>query len=172
LKPYLSSEEEAPAGPEERILNFEPNTTYLLHPDGSRSHNRAISRQAAALAADAFLQAAVEEEAIAAGTLDPETAAALADEHDRAIGLQIKAAEVAQARIDSAYAQAQEAAEREAEPAKPSEFFVKRGAVYRKTEEARLRPGEPVFVKEPSGAWAAVGTTNINGALPPDEVII
>ena len=34
-------------------------------------------------------------------------------------------------------------------------------------ERARLRPGEPVFVKEPSGAWAAVGTVNSTGGLPP-----
>jgi hypothetical protein len=31
-------------------------------------------------------------------------------------------------------------------------LFVRRGAIFRRAEEAKLRPGEPVFVKEPSGA--------------------
>ena len=46
-------------------------------------------------------------------------------------------------------------------------FFVRRGAVYRRSEDARLRSGEQVFVKEPSGDWALAGTINSTGGLPP-----
>jgi short subunit dehydrogenase len=142
LKPYLSNEEEAPAGPKERILNFEPNTTYLLHPDGSRSHNRAISGQAAALAADAFLQAQAEEKAEAANELPPETAAALEAAHDRAIGIALKAAEIADRNKDAAV----EAAQAEANGAeqKAAVIYVKRGA-WRRAERTRLRPGESIM---------------------------
>lgn len=50
---------------------------------------------------------------------------------------------------------------------KPAAIYVKRGGAWMHAERARLRPGEPVFVKEPSGAWAAVGTVNSTGGLPP-----
>ena len=164
LKPYLSSEEEAPAWPEERILSFEPNTTYLLHPDGSRSHNRAISRQAAALAADAFLQAQAEEEAEAANELPPETAAALEAAHDTAIGIALKAAEIADRDKNAAIAAQGEGAGGAEE--KPPAIYVKRGGAWMHAERARLRASETVFQKEPSGAWAAVGVVDANGGLP------
>jgi hypothetical protein len=82
--------------------------------------------------------------------------------------LQIKAAEVAQARRDAA----EEAAARAGEPAKPPEFFVQRGALFMRAAKAKLRTGEEIFTRQPNGQWWVAGIVDANGSLPPPEVIL
>ena len=101
----------------------------------------------------------------AARPLDPETAAILQEKHDVDVALQIKTAEIRARDADAVIAAQDEGAGAEQKPA--ATFFVKRGAVFMHAGKAKLRPGEQVFVKEPSGAWAVAGTTDINGGLPP-----
>ena len=172
LKSFISDDGDEPDEPQgPPSLSFQTNKVYAVNAEGAIL-SRAGRRAAAELAGQAYAQRQAEEEAIAAGALDPETQAALEDAHAVDIGLQIKEAEAAQARRDAAYAQAQEAAAREAEPAKAPEFFVKRGAVFMHAAKARLRPGEQVFVKRPSGAWETVGLIDASGSLPPEEMIL
>jgi hypothetical protein len=106
-----------------------------------------------------------EEEARAAGALDPETEALLRAEHEHHISGQILAAEIKARNADAVIAaQGEGAGDAEEKPA--ATLFVRRGAIFRRAEEAKLRPGEPGFVKEPSGAWAAVGLVDANAGLP------
>jgi hypothetical protein len=152
-----------PEAAEERFSSFEPNVSYLMHTDGSRG--RAIRRVAGQLAAADSFQAWAEEQASAPP--DEALASALAivqEQHDIAVALQIKELEIRDRDKDAAIAAAQEAAVAEEKPA--ATLFVRRGAIFRRAEEAKLRPGEPVFVKEPSGAWAAVGLVDANAGLP------
>jgi hypothetical protein len=100
--------------------------------------------------------------------LPPETLAALEDAHAVDIGLQIKAAEVAQAGRDADAAIAAQDAEQK--PA--ASLHVKRGAIYRRVEAARLRAGETVYRRQPSGEWWGAGVVDATGALPPEEVIL
>jgi hypothetical protein len=165
LKPFVISEDDGAEPPGPPGIRFEPGVIYNIDDRGAIL-TRAGAREAARLAGEAAWQQQAEEEALRQGEPPPETIAAPQDEHDKHIGLQIKAAEVAQARIDATYAQAQEAAEREAEPVEPQAFHVKRGAVYRKAEEVRLRPGETVYQRQPSGEWWAAGQVDANGGLP------
>ncbi|CEF48929.1 unnamed protein product [uncultured bacterium] len=165
LQPFIVTDPDEPE-PGPHRLNFEVGQVYRTDPTGAII-TRHGQRQAARMAAGIAMEEAAEAAAIEAARLDAETAQILQEKHDVAIAYEIRAAEVAQARRD-----ADEAVARAGEPAKPSERFVKRGAVFMHAGKAKLRPGEQVFAKEPSGAWAVVGPTDINGALPPDEVII
>jgi hypothetical protein len=160
-----------PEAAEERFGTYEPNVTYSMHSDGSRG--RAIRRQVAELSSARAEQEWAERAAEAeAEAWPPGAKEALAAEHDARIAVQIKSLEIRDRDRDAAIAAAQEAAEREAEPAKPAEFFVKRGAVFMHAEKAKLRPGEQVFTRQPNGQWWTVGTTDINAALPPQGVIL
>ena len=164
LQPYLAgdAEPEPPAAP---TLNFQLNRVYEVDPQGAiiTRHGR---REAARLAGEAAAQAQAEADAEAAGELPPETREALQASHDTAIGLALKAAEIAARDRDAAA----EAAQRE--PAKPSELYVRRGGAWMRAERARLRPGEPIFVRQLSGEWEAVGVVDASGGLPPPEVTL
>ena len=156
------------AGSEERFANYQPNTVYLLNSDGSRG--RALRRQVGQLAANASFQEAAEREVEIANKLPRETLEAIQAEHDKHIALQIKAAEVRARNRDAAVIAAQEAAVAGERPA--ATYHVKRGAVYRKAAEARLRVGETLFQRQPSGDWWAAGQVDSNGALPPPPEVI
>ena len=52
----------------------------------------------------------------------------------------------------------------------PCDVLCVGSTVYRRAAEARLRPGEHVFVKREAGVWDAVGVVDSNGELPPEEV--
>jgi len=170
LRPFIVSEPEAPEEPEEYRGDYQPNTVYLMNPAGPGG--RAL-REVAQLAGAAAEQEAAEEAAQAAAHLDEETAQILQADHDAAVAFQIKAAEVAQAQRDAPVIAAQRELEEEAAGGKPAvSFYVRRGAVWSLATRARLRPGEPVYVKQPSGQWWTVGVVDANGALPPPEVTI
>jgi hypothetical protein len=163
LKGFIAGDEDAESqGPPGGL--FELNTIYNVSPEGAIL-SRAGRRTAAQLAGEASWQAQAEKEAIAAVTLDPETEATFQQEHDLRIGVALKTAEIRARDADAAVAAAQ--AEAAGAEQKPAAIYVKRGGAWMHAERARLRPGEPVFVKEPSGAWAAVGTVNSTGGLPP-----
>ena len=149
---------------------FEPGVTYNVDDRGAII-TRAGARQAARLAGEAAAQQQAEEEAIAAGTPDEATEALLRGEHEYHISGQILAAEI-RARNADAVTAAQEAAAREAEPAKPPAFFVKRGALFMHTAKAKLRVGEEIFTRQPNGQWWVGGLVDVNGGLPPPQEVI
>jgi hypothetical protein len=173
LQPFVISEDDAddagPSGPP--TLNFQPGRVYDVNPEGAiiTRHGR---REAARLAGEAAAQAQAEADAEAAGELPPETQAALEDAHAVSIGLQIKAAEIAQARRDDLEEAIRLEALRAGEPAKPAEFHVKRGSVYRRAGDVRLRPGEQLFTRQPNGQWWVAGLVDATGSLPPTETIL
>jgi hypothetical protein len=166
----VAPDDSLPEESEERFGNYELNVIYSVNSDGSRG--RAIRRQIAELSNALAEQEWAEDEARRQGELPEETRDALQAAHDAAIALETKQLEIYTRDRDAAIAAAQDAAAREGEPAKPSPLFVRRGAVYRKAEEARLRPGEPVYQRQPSGEWWVAGQVNANGGLPPPEVTL
>jgi hypothetical protein len=168
LQPFLvTAEPDEPPGP--HALNLKPGIVYNIDDRGAIL-SRAGRRAAAQLAGEASWQAQTEEEAIAAGTLDPETEAALQQEHDLYIGAQLKAAEIRARDRDAAVAAAQ--AEADGAEQKPAAIYVKRSGAWRRAERARLRPGESIYARQPSGEGWAVGVVDANGGLPPQEVIL
>jgi hypothetical protein len=118
-----------------------------------------------ALAAQAAAHEYAEAQAEAAVTLDPETAAVLQDQHAAATGRAIKQAEVNQRLREDAYEQL-----KKEEAGKAIEHFVRRGAVHKRCDATRLRPGEQYFAKRASGGWEFVGVINANGELPEQEI--
>ena len=168
LKPFIAVDEpDEPQGPPR--LNYEAGRVYDIDTTGHilSRHGR---RDASALAANAALQAAAEDAAEAAGALDAETAAILQEKHDVDVALQIKTAEIRARDADAVIAAQDEGAGAEQKAADP--LYVRRGGAWMHAERARLRPGEPVFVKRPTGAWEAVGAVDASGGLPPPEVIL
>jgi hypothetical protein len=167
LKPFIAAAEpdEPPGRPG---IRFEPGRVYNIDDRGAII-TRAGAREAARLAGEAAWQQQAEEEALRQGELPPETRQVLEDIHACNIGLQIKAAEVAQARRDDQEAALARAAE---EPKKPSPLCVRRGAVFMTAAKARLRPGETIYQRQPSGELWAVGLVDANGRCPPPEVTL
>ena len=101
-------------------------------------------------------------EAQAAAPLREDVAAALEAEHDIAIGRAKAQMAFNQSAIDNAHAAAAAAAE-------PAPLFVRRGAVYKRCDATRLRPGEQFFAKR-AGGWEYVGVINARGEPPPPEI--
>jgi hypothetical protein len=138
---------------------FEPGVTYDVDDRGAIL-TRHARRQAAQLAGAAYAQQQAEEEATAAGTLDPETEAILRGEHEFHVSGQVLSAEIRARNADAVIAT------QDAEQKPPAPLYVLRGSIYRRTAAAKLRPGEQLFAKESSGAWAAVGVVDTNAGLP------
>ena len=158
LKGFIAGDEDAESqGPPGGL--FELNTIYNVSPEGAIL-SRAGRRAAAQLAGEASWQAQAEARR-RPSTRKPR---GLQQEHDLRIGVALDA-EIRARDAEEAIAAAQ--AEAAGAEQKPAAIYVKRGGAWMHAERARLRPGEPVFVKEPSGAWAAVGTVNSTGGLPP-----
>ena len=158
LKPFITE----PAEPESTGpsgVAFQPGIVYRTDAEG-HIITPAGRRAAAKLAGEAYAQQQAEEEARAAGTLDPETEALLRGEHEHHISGQILAAEIKARNADAVIAA------QGAEQKPPDPLYVRRGAIYRRADTAKLRPAEQVFAKEPSGAWAAVGVVDANAGLP------
>ena len=157
-----------PEESEERFGNYELNVIYSVNSDGSRG--RALRRQVAELSNALAEQEWAEEEARRQGELPEETLAVLQAAHDAAIALETKQLEIYTRDRDAAIAAAQEAAAREAEPAKSPAFFVKRGALFMRTAKAKLRAGEEIFTRQPNGQWWVAGIVDASGSLPKQEV--
>jgi hypothetical protein len=150
-----------------RGISIPASIAYSVNAEGAIL-TRAGRREAAKLAATIAAQERAEAEVEAAGKLPRETLEAIQAEHDKHIALQIKAAEVRARNRDAAVIAAQEAAVAAERPA--AKLYVRRGAVFRKAEEARLRPGETVYQRQPGGDWWAAGLVDSSGALPPEEI--
>ena len=125
LRPFITAPEpdDEPQGPPG--IRFEPGRVYELNDTGAiiSRHGR---REAARLAGEAAVQAQAEEEAIAASTLDAETAAILQEKHDVDVALQIRAAEIRRRDADAAVTAAQN--EGAGAEQKPPAIYVKRAA--------------------------------------------
>ena len=110
------------------------------------------------------MQAAHQEfaEQVAAEPLREDVQAVLEAEHDIAIGRAKAQAQFNQDAVDAAHAAAQ--------PAQPRQLFVKRGGEMGYVERCRLKPGELIFARMPSGEYETVGCVDSRGELPPPEV--
>ena len=145
--------------------------TYAVDPEGAilSQHGR---REAARLAGAAAAQEWAEEEALRQGELPKETLEALQAAHDTQIGIALATAASAERTRNAGITAAQEAAAREAEPAKPLAFFVRRGGEWGRIERSKLKPGEHVFTKRPNGQMQTVGVVDAIGQAPPEEMIL
>jgi hypothetical protein len=156
--------EGGPESPEEAArLNYQPGVVYRTDERGA-----ILTREGRQQAAE--LQAIVEEkeyfEQEASEPLRPDVAAALEDAHERSIGRAKAQTEYFQELQDQTF----EAVT--APAAKTLERFVRRrGRHYTEVGKARLKPGEPVFIREPStGEFRSIGIVNAAGELPEKEI--
>jgi hypothetical protein len=162
LRAYIvtdSTEAEEPDGPRGA---FELNTLYQVTSDGRLG--RRLQREVAQMEAENAREEWIEEEA--SRPLPQEIVADLEDEHHKHVSLQAAQLGAAQVMSDSVADAAQEAAE-------PPVLLVRRGVRhYARALSARLKPGEPVFIKEPDGSFQFIGTTDSKAQLPDLPVII
>ena len=116
-----------------------------------------MQRQAGRTAAGLQEQIYAEQEAEAAGQLPKETIEALEAEHDRRLE---KARRNCRIMRGSAIAFM---SRRPRKLAKVSQFSVRRGGEWAKVQNAKLKPGEAVFIKRESGEIEAAGTIDSRG---------
>lgn len=162
LQKVVATESEADEGPNEPSGAFELNTLYQLTSDGRLG--RKLQRHAAQMEAENAEEAWVEEQANA--PLPPEVAASLQEEHENAVAL-------ATAQAAAATRISDEASDAAAAAAEPPRLFVKRGSRhYVEIHRTKLRPSEPVFTKDPVGAYEFIGETDNHGSPPDPPTII
>jgi MoxR-like ATPase len=150
MKAFIASGNEAPPfNPAERDI-------YSMHPAARRAVRKLE------------MQAAHKEfaEQIASAPLPEDVQAALEDSHNITIGRAKAQAEYNAKLTDDVYKQLEEEA-----AAKVIQFFVRRGGEWGKVQNAKLKPGEHVFVRRENDQMEAVGVVNSNGGLPPQEII-
>ena len=147
MKPFVATGQEMPFNPAERDI-------YSMSPLARRAVRR--------LEMDAAHQEFAE--AVASEPLPPETAEALRASHELHIGKALAQAKYDQDVVDVAYVQAAEAVE-------ATQYFVRRGGEWARTQNARLKPGETVFVRRQNGEMEAAGVIDSRGEPPPPEII-
>jgi hypothetical protein len=140
---------------------YDPSDRNLYFGD---PRGRSRARQ---LLSNVLWQDQVESAELEARKLPAETQAALEDEHTLRIARLKAQAEYNQGLSDAAYeAASKQAAETE------TEYYVKRGGEWGKVQNARLRPGEPCFVKRPNGQYEVSGYIDANGEPPDSEIYL
>jgi hypothetical protein len=162
--PY-ASEEDLPANLKPLVATGEEPVPFS--PAERDFYRPELRRQAGRVLGNVQWQNAAEREAEQAQQLPPETQAELEDAHSRRIALLKAQGEYAAGFTDAAYAQAQAEAE-----TKATEYFVRRGGAWGRVENAKLKPGETVFVKRENGQMEAAGTIDSRGQPPPPEIIL
>ena len=167
LRPVVVTGEPEPEEPNLPRGNFQLGEVYEMTPDNrlGRQLKRRVERQIAQLEAENEFQEQLEEEADR--PLPPEVAESLQEAHESHVGLQI-----AQLAADAARADA--ASDAAAADLEPPQLYVKRGGRhYAPADKARLKPGEPVFVKDPvDSTFVFIGTTDSRADLPDPPITI
>jgi len=123
--------------------------------------------QARRVAAGLHQQAWAEEQAEAANALPAETEEALEAAHAKHSALAKAQIQFNRDQVDAAYERAAQEAE-----SRTVQLFVKRGGDFGRVERARLKPGEPVFVRRENGQYEVVGEIDSRGQPPDQEVIL
>jgi hypothetical protein len=169
LRPLVVSdvpEDEEPAvGP--RNIAFQLNTLYGVDADGrlTRAHQRKVDREIAELEAKNAQQEWIEDE-LDSAELPPSIAEDLQAKHDDAVAFAKAQAEVDARRAD-------EVADAAIAAQEPVQMYVRRGdRHYAPARSARLKPGEDVFIRQPSGRFHCIGTTDGHAELPDPPIEI
>jgi hypothetical protein len=158
-EPEEEGEEPNDGGP--RNVFFQLNTPYGVDEDGrlTRAHRRKVDRQISELEAKNAQAEWIEDE-LASAELPPEIAEDLQAKHDDAVAFAKAQAEVDARRAD-------EAADAVIATQDPPTLFVRRGSRhYAPGHKTRLKPGEPVFIRQASGRFEYVGETDGHAQLP------
>jgi hypothetical protein len=139
----------------------EPGPVFYQATGGAQFVRRQASRAARGMEEQVMAEEWANE------PLPVETQEALADIHDRASALAKAQIQFNRDQADIAYEQAEaEAAAKEAR----QQLYVRRGGEFGRVERARLKPGEPVFVKRENGEMEAVGIIDSRGEPPEPEI--
>ena len=150
LRPLVVTGEPEPEEPNEAGGFFDLNTPYRVTDDNRLG--RRVQRQISEMEAAAQEQEWIEEQMDA--PLPPRIAETLQQAHQSHVGLQAAQA-AALARAADAVADAAAAA------SAPRPLYVKRGSRhYVEIHRTKLRPAEPVFVKDADGAYESIGITD------------
>jgi hypothetical protein len=150
-----------------RNVAFHLNTPYGVDEDGrlTRAHQRKVDREVAELEAKNAQQEWIEDE-LANSELPPELAADLEDSYRSDIERQRAQAEADARRSD-------ELADAVIAEQAPVQMYVRRGdRHYAPVGTARLKAGEDVFIRQPSGRFHCIGTTDGHAELPDPPIEI
>ena len=153
------SERQPDDGP--RNIAFQLNTPYGVDEDGrlTRAHQCKVDREVAQLEAKNAQEEWLED-TLANSELPPEIVADLQAKHEDAIGFAKAQAEVDANRAD-------EVADAVIAEQELVQMYVKRGSRhYAPVGTARLKAGDPVFIRQPSGRFHFVGEVDGDGQLP------
>jgi hypothetical protein len=160
LRPLVVTSEPEAEEPNVARGSFQTGVIYEMTEDGrlGRIHKRKVERQVAELEAAAQEDEWIEEQLDA--PLPPEIAESLQEEHEDAVAL-------AKAQLAADARRSDEASDAAATAAEPPQLYVKRGVRhYAPAHKARLKPDEPVFVRQPEGHFECIGQTDGNAQLP------
>jgi hypothetical protein len=162
LRAYIVTGELEAEEPDEPRGAYELNTPYRVTDDNrlGRRVQRQISEMEAATAEEAWIEEQMD------APLPAEIARDLDAEHGKHVARQ--AAELgASARVSDAISDGAAA------DAEPPVLLVRRGVRhYSRADTARLKPDEPVFIREPEGTFQFIGTTDSKAQLPDLPIII
>jgi len=147
--------------------SYQTGVIYEMTEDGrlGRALRRNVQRQVAQLEAENERQDWIEAEASG-----PELPASVAEdlqaEHENAVAF-AKAQMAADARMSDEVSAAAAAA------LEPVQMYVRRGdRHYAPAGSARLKPGEDVFIRQPSGRFHCIGTSDGQAELPDPPIEI
>jgi hypothetical protein len=160
-------EAEEPDDSQPRNVMFKMNELYQVDPDGrlGRQVQRRVQRQISQMEADAQESDWIED-AVNASELPPEIAEDLQAKHDDAVAFA-----KAQAQVDAN--RADELADSIIAEQAPVPLFVRKGSRhYAQANKTRLKPGEPVFVRQPSGRFECIGEVDGDCQLPDPPTIV
>jgi hypothetical protein len=148
--------------PNEPRGSFQTGVIYEVTDDNrlGRTLRRKVERQVAELEM-ANAEAEWLEEEAANTELPPQVAESLEDAHQSDVARQAAQLEVDANRSD-------DIADAAAAAAEPVRLFVKRGSRhYIEIHRTKLKPGEPVFTKDPAdGSYECIGITDSKAQLP------
>jgi hypothetical protein len=166
LRPLVVSNEPEPEEPNVARANFQTGVLYEVTDDNrlGRALRRNVQRQVAELEAAAEEDEWVEEQLDA--PLPPQIAESLQEAHEDAVAF-------AKAQLAADAARSDAASDAAATAAEPPTLFVRRGSRhYAVAHKAKLKPGEPVFVRQPEGRFECIGTTSGDSELPDPPTIL
>jgi hypothetical protein len=162
LRPVIATEADFSDEPNVPRGAFQLGELYRVTDDDRLG--RRLERQAARMEAAVQEQEWVEEQLDA--SLPPEIAADLQEDHENAIAF-AKAQAAADAR------RADELADSVIATQDPPTLFVRRGSRhYAQAHKTRLKPGEPVFIRQANGRFECIGETDGDSQLPDPPTIV
>ena len=168
LRPVVvTGEAEEPEEENTARGSFQLGVAYEVTPDNrlGRARGRSIERQVAELEAENQREEWIEEVA-ASSELPPEIAADLEDQYRKDV-------DFTAAQMGADARRADDIAEAAIAAQEPPQLFVRRGSRhYIQIHRTKLKPAEPVFVKDADGSYESIGICDAKAQPPTPPIVL